>query len=989
MLLIDVELKEQTKELLTDLLKLSNMNSQGSFGHQVTKHLPDLALGTNNIFFTTNKQALSHISMAEIIAQLIRSALYFFSNKLSIDDRSKIMEWILGLGVNQVIEAVLALKTPTTKVFLTHMLVYAAKTGSIEIARKLLTRGIEVNEVIDGCVIRTTALFKAIKGGHLMVSRLLLDAGTDPNSENRRGDRLICVAAKAYRNRVQLVELLIEKGADPNVCGKDGHPLTTAVVYQDLTLVKTLLRAGASVDGHLRTTALQRLASTRTSQRVVSEDRACIAQALLDAGANINAPIGPGLGEVFAFLQIEDDTIIIPEGDFFLLDCLATPIQLAAQEGDMELVHLLIDEGADINACPWEGLQFHIPWEEFWADLVYERTRVSYNHLPLMTALQGGVRNRDVTMLQAMLQQGAHVDERGPSGFTPLQMAGVHGSADIIRLLISYGADINAAAGQEGGLTALQAAVTQGSIEKVQLCLAFGADVNASPSPVRGRTELQAAAETGDSGLLSLFLDAGGEVNAEAALKGGRTCLQAAVEKRQLQMVQILLVHGADVNAPASSLSGGLTALQAALVNIRPFAKACPAEQEELPELAILRAILKAGPDVNAPASPENGIRALEAAIQGGRVDIVHTLLHMGANPNSRPGSTPGIIRAVSVNSIEMVALMISSGADLEVRSHDTIYPSEYFRYNFVRTALHKAIEDRNLPMTTFLLDSGARLSPSFYSNEWTPLQAAAALGYLDLVKLLLARHADPNTDNEESSLQLLLQDYHNAWRSDIVGTVSALIAAHAKVNTHVGSSPLRLAAKKGFIEVVRELIAAGAEVNFVDDYGQTALRESIIWQLTLIAKELIQAGADVDLLAGFGGYRQTALQAAAVRGNLELVQLLLDRGANVNAPATGEGGKTALQAAVESGFLKISIVLLEAGAQVDAPSVPDRFCKGRNALEFAAENGRLDCAHLLLSNYPDNGEIAKVCENAAKLAESEGHMVLATSVRQHGLQKC
>ena len=241
-------------------------------------------------------------------------------------------------------------------------------------------------------------------------------------------------------------------------------------------------------------------------------------------------------------------------------------------------------------------------------------------------------------------------------------------------------------------------------------------------------------------------------------------------------------------------------------MNIEAFAKACPAEQEQLPDLEILKAILKAGPDVNAPASPQNGITALEAAIQSGRVDIVNTLLHMGASPNDHPGRIPGIIGAVAIKSIAIVDLLISNGADLEVRCDGSVYAGGYFAFEFVHTALHKAIQDGNLSMATLLLNSGARINSSLDSDGWTPLQAAAALGYLDLVQLLLARHADPNRGNGESALQLVLENYHNETSGGFdARIVSALIAAHAEVNTNSRSSPLRLAAGSGRIEVVQE----------------------------------------------------------------------------------------------------------------------------------------------------------------------------------------
>src|SRR6266536_1758486 len=105
----------------------------------------------------------------------------------------------------------------------------------------------------------------------------------------------------------------------------------------------------------------------------------------------------------------------------------------------------------------------------------------------------------------------------------------------------------------------------------------------------------------------------------------------------------------------------------------------------------------------------------------------------------------------------------------------------------------------------------------------------------------------------------------------------------------------------------------------------------------------------------------------AAYSGNIEIVQYLLERGADVNAPAHDDAGMTALQAAAIQGYLPIALWLLQEGADVLAPGAKKN---GRTALDGAAEHGRLDMLQLLLNHLGDDAPIKDLCEQAASLAE-------------------
>ncbi len=103
---------------------------------------------------------------------------------------------------------------------------------------------------------------------------------------------------------------------------------------------------------------------------------------------------------------------------------------------------------------------------------------------------------------------------------------------------------------------------------------------------------------------------------------------------------------------------------------------------------------------------------------------------------------------------------------------------------------------------------------------------------------------------------------------------VKTLLAAGAEVNFKGlgGSTPLVHAASKGHIEIVKTLLAAKADVNAENDSGDTALRYASINGYTEIVKILLAAGADINVVGTFG---LTALKSALKNGHTEIVKLL------------------------------------------------------------------------------------------------------------------
>ena len=169
---------------------------------------------------------------------------------------------------------------------------------------------------------------------------------------------------------------------------------------------------------------------------------------------------------------------------------------------------------------------------------------------------------------------------------------------------------------------------------------------------------------------------------------------------------------------------------------------------------------------------------------------------------------------------------------------------------------------------------------------------------------------------------------------------VKALLAQGADVNAKDKDNVTALiaAAAGGHAEIVKVLLAEGADVNVKGANGWTALMVAAFDGHAAIVETLLAQGADVNSKAKEG---ETALMLAATEGNTEVVEALVAQGADVNAK--GKGGATVLMAAVFGGRADIVEILLAQGAEVDMKDE-----EGVTALMAAAKKGNTEVVDLL-----------------------------------------
>ncbi len=831
---------------------------------------------------------------------------------------------------------------------------HAIERGNREIFDLLLKAGADINASFERAVEEdggyrtprmTTAVEFASEIGNLHALRQLLKLPELAVNRKLRAHERSPLELAAKKGHGSVVDLLLSHGADVNISyrrPRNTTPLLEAVSGGYLSITKALIEAGAEVnalysqdEGYYKTMSrASALAGTAAQSRLSNRTEVIEEQVESKSGDE---------GEESDEEELEDG------GEFLERSVEDTALQLAARLGNIEIIQILLEIGANVDAPPqrYGGTALQYAASRGHTEIVQlllDAGAAVEAKRGRMTALQGAAKGGHCWIVELLLKRKAEVDARSRSTAegTPLQLAAKGGHLRTVRLLLDWHAEINC---QSPGLyaTPLQAAACQGSLEVVRLLLETGATVDAHPGKLpwsKELTALQTAVRRQHIDVVRILLVAGADPNAPPGTYGF-TALGCAVANGNLELTSILLEAGADVNGQPSP--NRMSALSYSL---------------QKSHQNIARLLIDAGADVNATSEPHHHYAtALQIAAKNGLCESVDRLVYAGANVNAitEDGETALCIatrnnrsdvvyrllkanadvnighpleRAVQTNQTAIVKSLLGKGADVNsVRGLG-------FDISGYSSPMESAVLHGSLDVMQLLLDAGTDSEILGYS-----LPIAAENNYLEKLRFLLAARADPNVVNRGGKGAL----YKAASRGH-PEVIRFLLGAGADPNIvhRGGESALHEAASRGHLEVIRFLLDAGADPNVVYRGGKGALHEAAWSGHLKIVRLLLGAGADPNLKNIYG---ENALTDAVQGGNLDIVRLLLGAGADPNLKSTY--GENALGDAVQGGNLDILRSLLLAGA--DANSKPTFLMPGNNALQFAATNGQSQMVQLLL----------------------------------------
>jgi cytohesin len=386
-------------------------------------------------------------------------------------------------------------------------------------------------------------------------------------------------------------------------------------------------------------------------------------------------------------------------------------------------------------------------------------------------------------------------------------------------------------------------------------------------------------------------------INSRDSMNENDTRLHTASRSGQAMVVQFLLENGAEVDA--RNKSGRTPLHEAAYMGRR----------------AVVQWLLDRKADPN--ATDRNGNTPGHLAAGEGYKAVLEALLVAGADPNAKTadGTTP-LHRAAAKDRKAVAELLLAKGA----RANEPEGSGQ--------TALHLAAGAGNVSVLTALLDGGADIEAKDYVGA-TPLVVAVTQSRLPVVKVLLARKANPNVSYETISDSVKLRTWPLLTATPNLALMEALLAAGANPNARMqwsrihprdGWTPLMLAviSSSESLPAVQLLLKFKADVNPATEYGYTPLHFSL--GQSKVMQELLEAKADVNAASKIG---ETPLHWAVAAGLKAVIQTLLTNQAKVDA--RDERGMTPLHWASVLGNKESAELLLVGKADPNARDIKDR----------------------------------------------------------------
>ncbi|MCE9506697.1 MAG: ankyrin repeat domain-containing protein [Alphaproteobacteria bacterium] len=239
-----------------------------------------------------------------------------------------------------------------------------------------------------------------------------------------------------------------------------------------------------------------------------------------------------------------------------------------------------------------------------------------------------------------------------------------------------------------------------------------------------------------------------------------------------------------------------------------------------------------------------------------------------------------------------------------------TLAQSDFFR----------AVKNNDVKAVSKALDSGA--NPDAYNGSGqTALHIAALNNAVDAARLLIGRGANPLLGKQDDPDHIPLEDAVSFNKPEMVD----LLARHggyvpgAAIN---GWSLLHRACEKGRARTVEVLLNAGANCNETTENGSTPLLIAVVRGHTEVVKVLLQFQAALETMnehfVKTDAKKRTAFQLAVDRGQAELIEAMIEKGADVNRKDAEQ--KTPLLCAIENGNLDLARLLVKAGADLNKP---------------------------------------------------------------------
>ena len=782
----------------------------------------------------------------------------------------------------------------------------ASGKGQTDTVKYLLGQGANVDSRDDsGCL----ALYKALQGGHAATATVLIDSGCDLKLSS---DPIYCkylhrdlLIGATSSGLTEVLDILFQIGLPVDeLTPYNKTPLMSAVRFGQCETVAFLLDRGANINGQTNKPKADEGDDHGDSGSDYSEEddhaswykfkhrsplycaleagQEKVAKLLIERGADTSywQDEDTSLSELAAKHGFSDILGLLGCKDEFHCDKIVdddTLLTSAAGRGDIKSVRYLLQNGVDVNMKSVGG------------------------ETALTSVIQFAYLPRVLEVVKLLISFGADINAKNASSQTPLSLACSRNFYQVAELLLEFGCETGSIYGDS--FSPLHYASENNNGKLAEILLQYGADANVKDDKM---TPLHVAASS--SGILAAQVLIKHDADVEVVNLLGETPLAVAAGHGNLPMIKLLIESGANVHTQDKRRR---TPLILALCNMRYL-------EFEDAGLAVVRYLLNRGSSVN--ATDVYGRSPVHYVNPSATREFFDLLLHHGAlvNVPDENGETP-LHFAASVGSSSSIEWLLEHGAN--VRAVD--------REN--RTPLHTAAYEGRRSCVELLIQHGADVHVTD-NKGWLPLHLTSFSGGVDVAGLLVENGSDVTVVDKKGRTLLHLagkfkQDEFLEFLIHLGSDVNARDLSGQTVLGEISKCPY----KNPEWNYIQIYLNNGGDVFAIDTpTGRTTLHFAATCNFVSTLDNLLNQGIEVDTRDKNG---DTPLHRAAAYGASEVIERLIDRGADLSA--LNKKGRTPFLVSLKRNSNKMACeIFLKRGSSVH---VADN--EGNTALHFAVRH--------------------------------------------------